>query len=75
MAVNDACMQYFRVLLVESHVVRGAGGLNRSPNSTSLTPGHDTHFHSAELYVPYLESNIIKHYTGRHTYIVQAVCM
>eukprot|EP00877_Chromochloris_zofingiensis_P000430 jgi/Chrzof1/10388/Cz04g40040.t1 len=28
---------------VESHVVRGAGGLNRSPNSTSPTPGHGTH--------------------------------
>eukprot|EP00877_Chromochloris_zofingiensis_P002130 jgi/Chrzof1/11918/Cz06g14180.t1 len=28
---------------VESHVVRAAGGLNRSPNSTSSTPGHDTH--------------------------------
>eukprot|EP00877_Chromochloris_zofingiensis_P014666 jgi/Chrzof1/9453/Cz04g03200.t1 len=28
--------------MVESHVVRGAGGLNRSPNSTSPPPGHDT---------------------------------
>eukprot|EP00877_Chromochloris_zofingiensis_P013680 jgi/Chrzof1/8566/Cz03g15260.t1 len=31
------------VVWVESHVVRGAGGLNRSPDSSSPPPGHDTH--------------------------------
>eukprot|EP00877_Chromochloris_zofingiensis_P005768 jgi/Chrzof1/15192/Cz09g31040.t1 len=45
---NSATTEVRTTVWVDSHVVRGAGGLVCSPNSTSPTPGHDTHYTSWE---------------------------